>query len=193
MKKRHFCLILMVAILPIAAHANHYTISFTGTGSSTGSFDYTTTTTVFSSFLVNWPAVLGTTPFGLTGIANSPTGASCGTPTAALAFAPLQHSLTPCPSSPGVTYQYQWNAAASPAPDGNQTFNFSYGPAGSTQPNIATDGTAYCSTCTGAVGNFDSWTISPGVGSRAPEPPTLGLLGVGLLTGIGALRCKLLL
>jgi len=194
MRKRYFCLILMVAILPIAAHANHYTISFTGTGfvPSTGSFDYTSTTG-FSNFLVYWPAILGTTPFDLTSAANSPTGGDCGTPAAALAFTLLQHSLTTCTSTPGVAYQYQWNAAASPAPDGNQTFNFSYSPAGSTQSNIAIEGAAYCSTCAGAVGNFGSWTVSPGVGSSVPEPSTLGLLGIGLLTGIGTLRRKLLL
>jgi hypothetical protein len=205
MRKRHFCLILMVAILPIAAHANHYTINhytitFTGTGfvPSSGSFDYTTTTG-FSNFLVYWPAILGTTPFDLTSAANNPIGGGCGTATAALAFGLLEHSLTGCGAG-----TYQWSAVS--IREGGQTLDFSYGPTG-TSYAIDIPGAAYCSTCAASVGNFGSWTVSPGVGrgkhnhgavqapleSPVPEPSTLGLLGIGLLSGIGTLRRKLLL
>jgi hypothetical protein len=180
MKKRRFCLILIIA-MPLAAQVHHHTISFNGTGlvPSTGSFDYNTATEQFSNFEVFWPQILGpTTPFDLTTAANNPTGGGCGAPTAALAFALLEHSLTGC-SGPGT---YEWMADS--IREGGQTLNFSFG------SNITIPGTAFCSTCAQSEGNVGDWSISGA--TVIPEPSTLGLLGIGLLTGIGTLRRKLM-
>jgi hypothetical protein len=195
MKMRRFCLILIIA-MPLAAQVNHHTINFNGTGlvPTTGSFDYNTTTEVFSNFEVFWPQILGTPPcqpltgvgcpFDLTSAANNPEGGGCGTtPTAALAFALLEHTLTGC-----GTGTYEWNAVS--IREGGQTLDFTFGPT-STDFALRIHGTAFCSTCGESTGNSGDFSISGA--TVIPEPSTLGLLGIGLLTGIGTLRRKLLL
>jgi hypothetical protein len=169
----------------VAAHASTYNISFNGTGllPTSGSFNYDPVNG-FSNFLVYWPQILGTTPFDLTSAANNPEGGGCGTtPTAALAFALLEHTLTGC-----GTGTYEWNAVS--IREGGQTLDFTFGPT-STDFALRIHGTAFCSTCGESTGNSGDFSISGA--TVIPEPSTLGLLGIGLLTGIGTLRRKLLL
>lgn len=214
--KKTLWLILVASILSIAAHADYYTISFTGDKGTPpvyvptfGSFDYdpTNPASPFSTFHVVWDGqtfdlLLGTNGLGANG-ANSPAGGGCGTPTTgAMAFGLMSQSLSACsPSGP-----YLWTAQAFAAPDGTQTFAFSYGPTTSYYAlAIQTFGT--CSVCSSAGPYSGTFSIQDTDGPghpeippdpdlptpTAPEPSTLGLLSTGLLAGIGILRRKLTL
>src|SRR5215469_10474882 len=101
----YLCAALIATMFSVAAHASTYNITFKGTGlvPTSGSFNYDPVNG-FSNFLVYWPQILGTTPFDLTSAANNPIGGGCGTPTAALAFALMEQSLTGC--SPSGSYQW---------------------------------------------------------------------------------------
>lgn len=198
MKKSYLWLILLASILSIAAHADTYTLSFTGTGTVPFGGSFQSDGTSFTSLQVEWfsiPTTPPTTPptyltFDLTSAANAPTGTGCGSATtsAAMAFALLTKSLTPSFGCSGG--MYQWNAVAY-GTEGTQRFEFSYGPVGSTISDIAINVTAYYSKIPPSVGNSGTWTTLPV--PTAPEPSTLGLLSTGLLTGIGILRRKVTL